>query len=193
LAKGGRAATSDERRDILHQSEGQPATGRGPASAVLLDSNLGMRQRPPKWPRTAVPGSAGEPRAERPPASFREVPAIASGERYAGAAGSGSRRTAAQGVSQAGRDDDARPRCLRVRYERAGRSFYSAAAAGGAKMTPAQIAEAQRMAHEWRPKSRADSARLIDLNTGAPRSASIAISEWSPGPKALTEGGCGSL
>ena len=39
---------------------------------------------------------------------------------------------------------DARPRRLRVRYERAGRSFYSAAAAGGAKMTPAQIAEAQR-------------------------------------------------
>jgi hypothetical protein len=28
---------------------------------------------------------------------------------------------------------------------------YSAAAAGGAKMTPAQIAEAQRMAREWKP------------------------------------------
>jgi hypothetical protein len=38
------------------------------------------------------------------------------------------------------------PRRLRVRYERAGRSFYSAAAAGGAKMTAAQIAEARRMA-----------------------------------------------
>jgi hypothetical protein len=32
--------------------------------------------------------------------------------------------------------DRAHPRRLRVRYERAGRSFYSAAAAGGAKMTP---------------------------------------------------------
>ena len=30
---------------------------------------------------------------------------------------------------------EARPRRLRVRYERAGRSLYSAAAAGGAKMT----------------------------------------------------------
>ena len=44
-----------------------------------------------------------------------------------------------------------RPRRLRVRYERAGRSFYSAAAAGGAKVTPAQLAEAQRMAREWKP------------------------------------------
>jgi hypothetical protein len=41
---------------------------------------------------------------------------------------------------------DARPRRPRVRYERAGRSSYSAAAAGGAKMTAAQIAEARRMA-----------------------------------------------
>jgi hypothetical protein len=47
--------------------------------------------------------------------------------------------------------DRACPRRLRVRYERAGRSFYSAAAAGGAKMTPAQIAEAQRLAREWKP------------------------------------------
>jgi hypothetical protein len=46
----------------------------------------------------------------------------------------------------------ARPRRLRVHYERAGRSFYSATAAGGAKMRPAQIAEAQRMVREWKPK-----------------------------------------
>jgi hypothetical protein len=57
-------------------------------------------------------------------------------------------RTAAQRVSQARRDDFARPHRLRVRYERAGRSFYSAAAAGGAKMTLAQIAESQWMARE---------------------------------------------
>ena len=29
--------------------------------------------------------------------------------------------------------------------------LYSAAAAGGTKMTPDQIAEAQRMAREWKP------------------------------------------
>jgi hypothetical protein len=61
----------------------------GPAAAVLLDSNLGVRQRPPKWAKDGRPwvgGYEGEPRAERPPApaSFREVPAVASGERYAG-------------------------------------------------------------------------------------------------------------
>ena len=40
---------------------------------------------------------------------------------------------------------DARPRRPRVRYERAGRRPYSAAAAGGAKRTPDQIAEARRL------------------------------------------------
>ena len=44
------------------------------------------------------------------------------------------------------------PRRLRLRYERAGRRPYSAAEAGGAKMTAAQIAEAQRLTREWRPK-----------------------------------------
>ena len=45
----------------------------------------------------------------------------------------------------------ARPRRLRVRYERAGRSFYSAAAAGGAQDDADQIVEAQRLAREWKP------------------------------------------
>jgi hypothetical protein len=52
----------------------------------------------------------------------------------------------------------ARPRRLRVRYERAGRSSYSAAAAGGAKMTAAQIAEARRMAGVKAEVCRCDSA-----------------------------------
>jgi hypothetical protein len=56
----------------------------------------------PNGPRTAVPGSASQERKGRQRASVR--PAMASGERYAGAAGSGSRRTAAQRVSQARRD-----------------------------------------------------------------------------------------
>ena len=58
----------------------------------------------------------------------------------------------------------ARPRRLHVRYERAGRRPYSAAAAGGAKMTPPQIAEAQRM------------ARTRSLRKFGPRLA------WSPPP-----------
>ena len=37
--------------------------------------------------------------------------------------------------SQRDATEGARPRRLRVHYERAGRSFYSAAVAGGAKMT----------------------------------------------------------
>jgi hypothetical protein len=49
------------------------------------------------------------------------------------------------------RATDARARRLRVHYGRAGRSFYSATEAGRAKMTPDQIAEAQRMAREWKP------------------------------------------
>jgi hypothetical protein len=44
--------------------------------------------------------------------------------------GVGAQRVSRQGVS------DARPHRLRVRYERAGGRPYSAAAAGGAKMTP---------------------------------------------------------
>jgi hypothetical protein len=47
---------------------------------------------------------------------------------------------------------DARPRRLHVRYESALRRLYLAAAAGGAKMTPDQIAEAQRLAREWKPR-----------------------------------------
>jgi hypothetical protein len=39
-----------------------------------------------------------------------------------------------------------------VRYDaRVSEDLYSAAAAGGAKMTPDQIAEAQRMARESKP------------------------------------------
>ena len=80
-----------------------------------------------------------------------------------------SARGAAQLVSQAGRADRPRPpppaRALRAR-----RSKLLLGRRSGAKMTPAQNAEAQRMAREWRPKSRADSAPLIDINTGAPRS-----------------------
>jgi hypothetical protein len=73
-------------------------------------------------------------------------PVLWPGRRTRGPPGAALRsRTAARRVSQARRPTAARPRRLRVRYERAGRSFYSAAAAGGAKMTPAQIAEAQRM------------------------------------------------
>jgi hypothetical protein len=68
-------------------------------------------------------------------------------EENAGAAGSSERINRPWLVLRRG-PDRACPRRLRVRYERAGRSFYSAAAAGGAKMTPAQIAEAQRMARE---------------------------------------------
>jgi hypothetical protein len=47
----------------------------------------------------------------------------------------------------------------------------------------------------WRARggrSHAPTRRLIDINTGAPRSASMAISEWSPEPKAFTEGRRGS-
>ena len=44
-------------------------------------------------------------------------------------------RTAAQRVSQAGAMTAPAPCRQRVRYERAGRSFHSATAAGGAKMT----------------------------------------------------------
>ena len=40
----------------------------------------------------------------------------------------------------------ARPRRLRVRYERAGRRLLLGRCRGGAKMTAAQIAEARRMA-----------------------------------------------
>jgi hypothetical protein len=65
-------------------------------------------------------------------------------EENAGAAGSSERINRPWLVLRRG-PDRACPRRPRVRYERAGRSFYSAAAAGGAKMTPAQIAEAQRL------------------------------------------------
>ena len=65
-----------------------------------------------------------QPRPERPPA----VESGARGRTRGPLAADQS--TAAQRVFQAGRDDDARPSRLRVRYERAGRSFYSAAAAG---------------------------------------------------------------
>jgi hypothetical protein len=59
----------------------------------------------------------------------------------AGAAGAGA--ALGRTVSQVGAMTAPAPCRLRVRYERAGRSFYSATAAGGTKMTPAQIAEAQ--------------------------------------------------
>ena len=79
-----------------------------------------------------------------------------------------SARGAAQLVSQAWRADRPRPpppaRALRAR-----RSKLLLGRRSGAKMTPAQNAEAQRMAREWRPKSCADSAPLIDINMGAPR------------------------
>jgi hypothetical protein len=58
------------------------------------------------------------------------------------------RRTAAQRVSQAGRPTEPAPppaRALPARVE----DPYSATAAGGGEMTPAQIAEAQKMAREW--------------------------------------------
>jgi hypothetical protein len=44
------------------------------------------------------------------------------------------------------------PAPRRLRRDGAGRSpYYSAAAADSAKITPGQIAEAQRMAREWKP------------------------------------------
>jgi hypothetical protein len=61
-----------------------------------------------------------------------------------------------------GADDDARPRRLRVRYERAGRSFYSATAAGAARLKPAQLADAKRTAREWQPTKQRDVAVNAD-------------------------------
>jgi hypothetical protein len=68
----------------------------------------------------------------------------------AGAAGT-ARRTAAQRVSQAGRDDGARPRRLRVPCVQA-KTLVRPPQPSGAKMTSPQIAEAQRMAREWNPR-----------------------------------------
>jgi hypothetical protein len=53
--------------------------------------------------------------------------------------------------SQARRDRYRLPPPPARALQRAGRSFYSAAVTGGAQMTPAQIAEAQRLAREWKP------------------------------------------
>jgi len=46
----------------------------------------------------------------------------------------------------------ARPRRLHVRYERAGRRTLFGRRAGGAKMTPDQIVEAQRLARGRKPR-----------------------------------------
>jgi hypothetical protein len=77
--------------------------------------------------------------------------------RNAGADGSSERINRPWLVLRRG-PDRARPRRLRVRYERTGRSLYSAATAGGVKMTPDQIAEVHRLAREWKPKGCTGSA-----------------------------------
>ena len=47
--------------------------------------------------------------------------------------------------------------------------------------------------NEWRGKSKCrwNAGRLTQINTHGPRCASVATSEWSPGPKAFIEGGRG--
>jgi hypothetical protein len=74
-----------------------------------------------------------------------------------------------QRVLRQGADDDARPHRLRVRYERAGRTFYSATAAGAARLKPAQLADAKRTAREWqRRNSETSPSTQTDIAIAAP-------------------------
>ena len=57
-----------------------------------------------------------------------------------------------QRVSQARRDDPPAPAACACVTGAQVEDLYLAALAVGAKMTPAQIAEAQKTAREWKPK-----------------------------------------
>jgi hypothetical protein len=74
-------------------------------------------------------GFAGDRGESNPLGAWRTRGTATRGPLTGGSFGTADQRVLRQG------DHDARPRRLRVRYERAGRSFYSATAAGGAAVS----------------------------------------------------------